>query len=217
MQMEKFVNIIKSGSLNIPFVLLTNYKQLAIDLDEVILLSYLMDKNIASFDYKEISKILGFDEKTVMILFNQLAEKDLIGIKVTKNNKGIMDEVISLDNLYNKLAFIIIGVNDSVKDDTVNNNIYENFEKEFGRTLSPMEYEFINAWLDQGHSNELIAHALKEAVFNGVNNFRYIDKILFEWQKKGYKRPEDVVSIKKPKTNAPIADVPNYNWLDDHE
>ena len=29
-------------------------------------------------------------------------------------------------------------------------NIFELFESEFGRTLSPMEYEFINAWINSG-------------------------------------------------------------------
>ena len=47
-----------------------------------------------------------------------------------------------------------------------------------------MEYEIINAWLLKGFSEELVLGALKEAVYNGVSSLRYIDKILFEWQKK---------------------------------
>jgi len=38
----------------------------------------------------------------------------------------------------------------------------------------------------------LIKEALKEAVLNGVNNLKYIDKILYEWCKKGYKKAQDV-------------------------
>ena len=37
--------------------------------------------------------------------------------------------------------------------------MYDNFEKEFGRTLSPMEYEIINNWKEQKISNELILAA----------------------------------------------------------
>ena len=33
---------------------------------------------------------------------------------------------------------------------------------------------------------------LKEAIYNGISNFRYIDRILYEWNKKGLKNKEDV-------------------------
>ena len=41
-------------------------------------------------------------------------------------------------------------------------NLYDNFEREFGRTLSPMEYEIISSWLDSGISKELIIEALMQ-------------------------------------------------------
>ena len=39
---------------------------------------------------------------------------------------------------------------------------------------------------DQHHPN-LIQAALREAVMSGKLNFRYIDRILFEWKKNGIK------------------------------
>ncbi|WP_040951135.1 DnaD domain-containing protein, partial [Gorillibacterium massiliense] len=58
------------------------------------------------------------------------------------------------------------------------------FEKEFSRPLTPMELETITGWLDQdGYREELILAALKEAVFAGKLHFRYIDRILLEWQR----------------------------------
>lgn len=63
-------------------------------------------------------------------------------------------------------------------------NIFQLFEQEFGRPLSPMEYETINGWLDQdGYAEELIRFALKESVFAGKLHFRYIDRILLEWSR----------------------------------
>ena len=73
------------------------------------------------------------------------------------------------------------------------------FEKELGRTLSPLEYDIIGTWLTSGIKEEIIEEALKEAVFNGVNSFKYIDKILFEWNKKGIKKKEDVKKAEKKK------------------
>ena len=56
-----------------------------------------------------------------------------------------------------------------------------------------MQYEIIKAWIEEKkYSEEIIIGALKEAVYNGVSNFRYIDKILYEWSKKGIKTMNDV-------------------------
>lgn len=58
------------------------------------------------------------------------------------------------------------------------------FEQEFGRPLSPMEYETISGWIDEDrYSDEIIRFALKEAVFAGKLSFRYIDRILIDWSR----------------------------------
>jgi DNA replication protein len=65
-------------------------------------------------------------------------------------------------------------------------NVFTLFEQEFGRPLSPMEVETINGWLDQDrYPDELIRLALKESVFNGKLHFRYIDRILLDWNRNG--------------------------------
>ena len=100
---------------------------------------------------------------------------------------NIRNEYINLDGLYEKLAFKILN-----KEEEKTTSIYDIFETEFGRTISPMEYEIINAWIENGTSEETIILALKEATYNGVSNLRYIDKIISEWSKKGIKTREDV-------------------------
>ena len=104
------------------------------------------------------------------------------------------------------------------KDTKKETNIFETYETELGRALSPTEYEIINSWLDSGYSEELILLALKEAVYNGVSNFRYIDRIIFEWAKKGIKNKDDVEKnrkeFKKSKENKELFD---YDWLNDRE
>ena len=80
-----------------------------------------------------------------------------------------------------------------------------------------MEYEFINAWIESGMSEELIKEALKEATLNGVSNLRYIDKIIYEWTKKGYKTVSDVENnrMKKDKEEKKNYFF-EYNWLDEN-
>lgn len=61
-------------------------------------------------------------------------------------------------------------------------DIYSIMEREFGRPLTPMEFETISAWIDKDrYHQEVILAALKEAVFAGKLNFRYIDRILLDW------------------------------------
>ena len=102
-------------------------------------------------------------------------------------------------------------------------NIFEVVEKEFGRTLSPMEYEIIKAWLDNDMSEDLIKEAIKEATFNGVSNLRYIDKILYEWGKQGIKTVKDVednrhkrAQRREEEADSNIdLDIVDWDWFDD--
>jgi DNA replication protein len=71
-------------------------------------------------------------------------------------------------------------------------SIFQVFEEEFGRLLSPMECDTISKWLDEDHYPiELIRHALRESVFAGKLHFRYIDRILLEWQQHKIRTVDD--------------------------
>lgn len=75
--------------------------------------------------------------------------------------------------------------------------VFNSFEKEFGRTLSPTEYQEITAWLDGNiegippFSPELILHALKQAALNAKRNTGYIRGILRTWHHNGVKSVQD--------------------------
>ena len=74
-------------------------------------------------------------------------------------------------------------------------------------------------------SEELIKEALKEATFNGVSNLRYIDKILYEWEKAGIKTKEDVLKNNKKRkikneedSKKEIdLDIMEWDWFDEDE
>ena len=104
------------------------------------------------------------------------------------------------------------------KKETPKTTIYDKFEKEFGRTLSPMEYEIIGAWLDNNYEEQTIELALKEAIYNGVTNLRYIDKILSEWKKKGIKTENDIKTEREKRNKQkPKKEVFEYDWLNDND
>ena len=203
---SKVMELIKNGNILIPKLLLTNYKKLQISDNELILLIYLINNN--DFDPARISKDLDIKIPDILKMVDSMSKKDIL--KLTTTNNKVYEERIILDELYNKLALLIINEKE-VKETT----IYDKFEKEFGRTLSPMEYEIIGAWLDNNYTEEMIVEALKEAIYNGVTNLRYIDKILSEWQRKGIKNKTDLQ--KKQKPNKVEKEVFDYDWLNEND
>ena len=142
-----------------------------------------------------------------------LMAKRLIKVDAEKDDLGKIRERVSLDNFYNEIRS---DYKKNEKKET-KDDIYQVFEREFGRTLSTMDYEIINAWIDGGYSEELIIAALREAVYNGVTNLRYIDRILNEWNKKGIKAPEDIKNAMEKEPEAPLYEtsVMNFDWLNE--
>lgn len=208
---SKVIDLLKSKNYVVSDFLIKNYKVWNLDVDEFIILIYLTNSSNLVCDYKLISSELGMDLELVMNKINELSIKKLLEIKLLKNSSNKLEEQISLDLLYNKVFMQIIDV----KEEEDKSNIYSVFESELGRTLSPIEYELINGWLECNYKEEIILAALKEAVFNGVNNFRYIDRILFEWNKKGIDTVDKISKYKKEFRKDTNVEVPDYDWLND--
>jgi len=229
MKSSKLIEIFKDGNIVIPMYLLKNYKTFKLDLEEFIFLIYLYNHgNYFLFDPNLFADQLHKDLTEVMDLTGRLTDKGFMKVEVIKNDKGFMEEMVILDDFYNKLKLYMIDeMNQSEEKEIEDSSIYEMIEKEFGRTLSSIEYEIIKAWLENNFSEELIKEAVKEAVLNGVSNLKYIDKILYEWSKKGIKTVKDVENHRK-KRNAAIeknkeADsdidlgIMDWDWFDEDE
>ncbi len=219
MKSSKLIELFKTKNIVIPLYLLKSYKDFALELDEFIFLMYLYNLGDNSiFDIEKFSNELGITSKDILVYISNLTDKKLIDIKTSKSDK-ISVEKISLDGFYTKLGLLVMdNINNTDND---NSSVYEMIEKEFGRTLSPMEYEIINEWLNNNISEELIKEALKEATYSGVSNLRYIDKILYEWGKLGIKTKEDVIKKKKSRKENKKVDLENvdldWNWFDGEE
>ncbi len=224
MRSAKLVDIFKQGHIVIPLFMLQHYKELKLEIGEFLFLMYLYNLgNKFIFDPSKFADDLNLDIKDIMNYIGALSDKHFIRVEVMKNDKGLMEEMVLMDDFYSKLSLITMDeINNASSTDS--SNIYEVIEKEFGRTLSPMEYEIIRAWLDNGMSEELIQEAIKEATYNGVSNLRYIDKILYEWSKLGIKTAKDVSDNKKKRAKAKEEassdvdmDIMDWDWFDDDE
>ena len=154
---------------------------------------------------------LGITPEELIILIFVMDKGD----KVIYNPLELSEEYISLDLLYKKIINLII---DNKEEKTLDNSdIFSIFESEFGRPISSMECQIIKGWIDDGFSHELIMEGLKEAIYNGVTSLRYIEKILYDWRKKGYKNKKDIQEAKNKyrESKKEVKDVFYYDWLND--
>ena len=176
-----------------------------ITLEEFLLVLYFI--NISSLlNTDDIKEKLGFDDEKIFNTFTSLINKKYIEMVVTNNNGEVIEQ-IKLDPLYDRLALNKKTENVDSKD------IYAMFESELGRTLSSFEYEMIKKWIEKGVEEETIKNALKEAVLNNVRNFKYIDKIIYEWTKKGIKNK--IKDDNKKDTHED--DILDFEWFDENE
>lgn len=81
-------------------------------------------------------------------------------------------------------------------------SLFESFESEFARPLSPIEVQLIADW-QKAYSDDIIMLALAEGVKNNARSFRYIEVILNAWKQAGVRSVEEAqmqISKKSTKT-----------------
>ncbi|ANZ58192.1 hypothetical protein BGL34_01290 [Fructilactobacillus lindneri] len=193
---DKLTHYLNLGSINVSGFLLTNFPKLGIDSAELIIileLNYFRTQGDSFPNAQKLSTVTGLTESEVYEILHQLVAKKLISIKTS--NTTNKDEY-SLEPLINKMNQLMDNKETipNYKMDvskTKNNNeknakkeTFDMISSEFGRMLSPLELETINAWFDEdNYSPKLVNLALKEAVLNQVYNLKYMDRILINWKK----------------------------------
>lgn len=190
-----------------------------LSLCEFLVLVYFDNSFNNTFEVDLISSTLGIDVNSTMEAFNSLMIKGLVSLDSIKDIDNRLNEVVKLDGVYCEiLESTDLEVKEEIKED-----IFKVFERELGRTMSSMELELINGWIISGTSEEMVLGALREAVYNGVTNFRYIDKIIYEWERKGFKNMDDVnnhiklrrsENSKDRKISKKEQEILDYDWLD---
>ena len=223
MKTSKLVAMLKKGNFVVPIYLFQLRDKIKLDMEEFMFLIYLtnLGENIL-FDVNRFSSDLNISVPIILSYIDDLTEKKYVSVDVRKNDKNVMEEYVNLDLFYDKLTnFMIDDINHDNEEVTDKSNVFEAIEKEFARPLTPVEFEIVHAWLEQGTSEELILEALKEAVYSGVANLRYIDKIIYEWTKNGIKTRLDVENnrknFKQRQEKKEKLELFDYDWFEDGE
>lgn len=237
MNNDLMLDFINAGQTVFPTLLLRHYRKLNLSNDELVLILQLksnMDNGEYFPNTELIAKSMNMSERNVFKAIHQLIQKKVLSIETTKDEKGMTQDAYSLDMLWEKL--IVLMKQEQIEKVTEEENneeksLYSIFEAEFGRPLSPIEMETLIMWLEEDrYSVELIQLALREAVLSQVYNFKYIDRILLNWEKKNIRTKEQVekesksyrdYTSKSKGTDQQEDDtdnsgpVPMVNWLKD--
>lgn len=228
--MKELYQTIFSDQMMISKKLFSDYKQLGIDEQELVVILHIHRFILEGVFFPpplKIAELMSVDEQKCSQLLRQLIQKDLLTIIELQSENGIVNERYSLEPLWKKLYQDkpVKSSNNEFNDNMM--NIFVLFEQEFGRALSPFEIEMINVWLDEEKIEPtLIKAALRETVLMSKLNFRYIDRILREWQRKGVHTVEQArqqtKSFHAQKSNPPQSKTKHdrsvyYNWLEENE
>lgn len=180
------MSALQMEALDFRYLLLEYYHKLNIKEDElavILMIDHLIDQKNTLVTPDLLSLKMSLSSKEIDRIYVGLVEKGYLVFSSGKNMK------VSLKPLYKKL-YEVFQISMAKEQENQNseakasyfNNLYVSFEKELGRTLSPLEMSVITDWVEQGYSDETIINALKESLSKGKKSLKSVDKILLQWQ-----------------------------------
>lgn len=181
------------ASLDLNYILLENYKKLKIteaELTVILMISHLLNEGNNLITNTILSYKMNYSEEELDDIIVSLMKKGFLTYVSTPEG-GLKSSLEPLNKiLYKEFEISILG--NGIKDDKIRkeqiSKLYNKFEKEFGRSLAPVELQKIDEFLgSDGYTIDEVEFALKDAKINNALSIKYIDKILFN-----QKRREDI-------------------------
>jgi len=211
-------------AIDFRFLLLENYKKLKINEQElatIFMIDHLIGQGNPFVTQDLLSLKMTMDVKTIDTVLANLLTKGYLSY-ISQDGKTIttLDPLKKI--LYREFQLSLTKEENEKNKKEVNEqleNIYSNFEKLFGRQLSPVEISKIREWVSYGYSDDLIINALKEALSKGKKSLRSVDKILLSWSSRDDREKEGVSTIGEDwdKNLAETIRIAKTPWLDDND
>jgi len=212
-------------ALSFRYFLLDNYKKLKISEEElcVLLMCDHLIKQGNLFITADILRLkMNLHTQRIDEILVALINKKFIEFTVTSDGM-----VTSLEPIRKKLFHLFEVELSKDKSSLASNErrktieeLTQVYEKKLRRSLSPIELDMINSWLDDDFSSSEIQDALSIALRDGKKTFRSIDKRLKDIRtkddvaKEGYSAMNRNSYSKDIETTLKIA---NTNWLKDDD
>jgi len=202
------VFMLKKGQTSISNLLLENYTDLGLNDGEFLLLLMLMkfDQQKEDVDLEALSKMMGKTDAEIGTLLNNLIVKKVVDLRTVIDASGRQRDCYDLSFLYEKLVQIVknqLRTRSQKQETATKEQVFDSFQKEFGRPLSSIELEEIRRWMEEdGYSPEIILLALKEAVLSHTTS-NILTEFLFHGKSKTFIRQwtfsESRISAKRKK------------------
>ncbi len=212
---------VQMEALDFRYLLLEYYKKLKLSENElavILMIDHLLEqKNYfitpdllslkMNLSIKELDKILvGLLEKKLLVYD--------IGPKIKVSLKPLQKK------LYETFQISLAKeqeVSSSKKKNEYLKNIYQVFEKELNRTLSPLELSTINEWVNDGFSDEIIIEAFHQALTKGKKTLRSVDKILVQWKVRDDMEKVGLSNVKETWDDdiEKTMEIAKAKWIDD--
>lgn len=210
MRMERLLEALEGGQAHFPQAFFASYKTLGLTDTDAMLVLHIITYQQAERSFPSLDELvdrmsLGRDGIAALL-------QRLTGMGLLQQHSS--DQRASIRPLLERLY----GLQESAE---AVQSVFVRFEQEFGRLLSPLEYEQVMRWMDDDRYPEwLVVEALRESVMAGVFNFRYVDTILRDWARaritteqqladyrKGRRRGDERSSGKKPSASESSANA----------
>ena len=181
-------------AIDFRFLLIENYKKLKIQEDElatIFVIDHLIGQGNPFVTADLLSLKMTLDVKSIDKILANLITKGFFEYKV-QGKKTIATLEPLKQKLYREFQIFLSREEEEKSSQRITEqleNIYQEFEKLLGRSLSPVEIAKIHEWVSYGYSDKMIIDALKETLANGKKSLRSVDKILLSWSQK-----EDLLS-----------------------
>lgn len=186
-----YFDAFKTGNLVLPSALLLHFKELFPSSEDFLVWQFFYLQNttaLGDVSPSQIAEIIGKEVADVNQSISNLTENGLLQYRTIELNgeiELIFDASLAferLDSLLNTQTPVVTVPNpkNQLKD------LVETFQQELGRLLTPFEIEDLSKTVkEDGIKADLIKEALREAVFNGKPNWKYIQAILRNWRHEG--------------------------------
>lgn len=178
----------------VPYELLKQFPELGIHSHEMIMLMQILAhgqvRGTTELSAQELGDLCGMSSKEVMLAVERLVKEELLGIGERWDDDGAHVTYFDLQPLWDRLRGKErnASAHPSWRQDPLTM-----FEEEFGRPLSALECDQLRTWLsNDGYPEWMIVEALRESVLANKYSFRYIDRVLFDWQRNRVQSRQDL-------------------------
>ena len=208
-------------ALDFRYLLLEYYKKLRLSENEVmviLMIDHLLEQKNTLITPDLLSLKMNISSKELDKILVSLLERDLIVYDMGKKVK------VSLKSLHKKLYETFQVALSKEQESLVSEkkaaylkNIYEVFEKQLNRTLSPLEFSMIGEWVNDGFDDETIIRALNEALSKGKKTIRSVDRILVQYKAKEDMEKTGMSNVKEVWDDdmESLLEVAKAKWIDD--